>query len=110
MAHLTRQVKGRPSKGRPSTKKPLNIQGLDLLHNQTLLSTKNGADKPAQPGRGCFDQQLSSLPTDLRHEELPIPPASDVPYALEAMLDRFRIQYMQMLQVMQPIFCHASEV
>lgn len=53
------------------------------------------------PAPGCVDQKLSRFAVSqdglLRHEELPIPPTSDAPYALEVLLDRFRQQFMNIL-------------
>ncbi|XP_071522598.1 histone-lysine N-methyltransferase, H3 lysine-79 specific isoform X2 [Panulirus ornatus] len=87
-------------------KKPIKINGLDLLHTQTLLST-NADGKSAtykDPAPGCVDQKLSLFTPSsvsgtgiLRHEELPIPP-SDTPYALEVLLDVFRQQFLNMLE------------
>ncbi|XP_069960918.1 histone-lysine N-methyltransferase, H3 lysine-79 specific isoform X3 [Cherax quadricarinatus] len=89
-----------------SGKKPIKINGLDLLHTQTLLST-NSDDTAGKsptfkdPAPGCVDQKLSLFTPStvsgiLRHEELPIPP-SDTPYALEVLLDVFRQQFLNML-------------
>lgn len=64
--------------------------------------------KKLPPAPGCVDQQLTSLrvmPTvelsDL-HNELDIPTApADTPYALQLLLDMFRAQYMQMVDLMK---------
>ncbi|XP_076042508.1 DOT1 like histone lysine methyltransferase grappa [Oratosquilla oratoria] len=89
---------------RSHTKKPLKINGLDLLHTQTLLSTSQGEEPYKEPAPGCVDQKLSRFASSedgiLRHEELPIPPSSSTPYALEVMLDRFRNQFMVFLDGM----------
>lgn len=56
-----------------------------------------------EPAPGCVDQKLSKFAVSqdgvLRHEELPIPPTSDTPYALEVLLDRFRQQFLNMIDM-----------
>ena len=58
-----------------------------------------------EPAPGCIDQKLSRFASSsdgiLRHEELPIPPAPDTPYALQVLLDRFRQQFLTMLDVIK---------
>lgn len=88
-------------------KKIIKINGLDLLHTQTLLSTNSddASGKSASykdPAPGCVDQKLPMISTStacgiLRHEELPIPPSSNTPYALEVLLDVMRQQYMTLI-------------
>ncbi|KAK7074839.1 Histone-lysine N-methyltransferase, H3 lysine-79 specific [Halocaridina rubra] len=88
------------------SKKVIKINGLDLLHTQTLLST-NSDDASGHtasykdPAPGCVDQKLPMISTTtggiLRHEELPIPPSSNTPYALEVLLDIMRQQYMNLI-------------
>lgn len=64
--------------------------------------------KKLPPAPGCVDQQLTSLRvmpsvelSDL-HNELDIPPApADTPYALQLLLDMFRAQYLQMVDLMK---------
>lgn len=57
----------------------------------------------AEPAPGCIDQKLSTFGMSedglLKHEELPIPMKTDAPYALEILLDKFREQYMNMLEM-----------
>ncbi|XP_042232562.1 histone-lysine N-methyltransferase, H3 lysine-79 specific-like isoform X2 [Homarus americanus] len=94
-----------------TSKKPIKINGLDLLHTQTLLSTTSDAYTAGKsptfkdPAPGCVDQKLSLFTPStvsgiLRHEELPIPP-SDTPYALEVLLDVFRQQFLNMLDTIK---------
>ncbi|KAF6216003.1 hypothetical protein GE061_000340 [Apolygus lucorum] len=97
--------KGRTKRGKP--KKAIKISGLDLLHNETLLSTSPQAGKKLPPAPGCVDQQLTSLtstaPLTLPvHEELEIPPApASTPYSLQILLDMYREQMMSMLDTMK---------
>nr|XP_027225717.1 histone-lysine N-methyltransferase, H3 lysine-79 specific-like isoform X5 [Penaeus vannamei] len=97
-------------RGQRTSKKPIKINGLDLLHTQTLLSTTEGtAGKQTsyqEPAPGCVDQKLSLFTSStvggvIRHEELPIPPKSDTPYALEVLLDVFRQQFLNMLDTIK---------
>ncbi|PSN43720.1 hypothetical protein C0J52_13998 [Blattella germanica] len=94
---------GRMKKGK--TKKTIKINGLDLLHSQTLLSTSPQAiGKKPPPAPGCVDQQLTSLTLNSNsiHSELEIPPApADTPYALQILLDMYRAQFMQMVEMMK---------
>lgn len=87
-------------------KKAIKINGLDLLHSQTLLSTSPQAvGKKPPPAPGCVDQQLTSLSTaehQLVHTELEIPQApGETPYALQILLDMYRTQFMQMIDTMK---------
>jgi len=91
--------RGRVRKAKP--KKTIKITGLDLLHSETLLSTSPQAiGKKLPPARGCIDQQLTTLSSDMIiHNELDIPAdPSETPYSLQVLLDMFRVQYMQMIQ------------
>lgn len=114
--------RGRVRKTKP--KKPIKINGLDLLHSQTLLSTSpqgnsccffflfilfmintmiriaNGKKLPPPPG--CVDQQLTALSTGTVHDELDIPPApASTPYALQIILNVYCAQYMNMINQMK---------
>nr|CAD7443525.1 unnamed protein product [Timema bartmani] len=94
-----RGARGRVKKAKP--KKAIKINGLDLLHSQTLLSTSPQAPgKKLPPAPGCVDQQLTSLSigdASSMHTELDIPPApADTPYALQLLLDVYRAQFIQM--------------
>ncbi|XP_049817740.1 histone-lysine N-methyltransferase, H3 lysine-79 specific isoform X3 [Aethina tumida] len=94
--------RGRVKKAKP--KKQIKINGLDLLHNQTLLSTSPQAiGKKLPPAPGCVDQQLTTLSSEvIVHNELEIPEApSETPYGLQVLLDMFRVQYMQMINQMR---------
>ena len=72
-------------------KRRIQINGLDLLHTQTLLSTSpQGKKLPAAPG--CIDQQLTTLvlPGAIPcHEEIPPSLAvtandgTNIPYGLQ---------------------------
>ncbi|XP_042876076.1 histone-lysine N-methyltransferase, H3 lysine-79 specific-like isoform X5 [Penaeus japonicus] len=97
-------------RGQRTNKKPIKINGLDLLHTQTLLSTTEGTPGKQtsyqEPAPGCVDQKLSLFTSStvggvIRHEELPIPPKSDTPYALEVLLDVFRQQFINMLDTIK---------
>ncbi|PNF35512.1 hypothetical protein B7P43_G04129 [Cryptotermes secundus] len=102
-AQSKRGSRGRVKKGKP--KKTIKINGLDLLHSQTLLSTSPQAiGKKPPPAPGCVDQQLTSLTlsTNSVHTELDIPPApADTPYALQILLDMYRAQFLQMVEIMK---------
>ncbi|XP_054277384.1 histone-lysine N-methyltransferase, H3 lysine-79 specific isoform X4 [Macrosteles quadrilineatus] len=101
-----RTKKCQPKRGKP--KKPIKITGaLDLLHSETLLSTTPQAEgMKLPPAPGCVDQQLTSLTTittgQLVHEELEIPPApAETPYALQVLLDLYRSQFMEMIDMLK---------
>lgn len=99
----TKRSKGKSKRGK--AKKTIKITGLDLLHNETLLSTSTpAAGKKPPPAPGCVDQQLTSLtaaPSTI-HEELEIPPApADTPYALQILLDLYRDQMMTIIDTMK---------
>lgn len=127
---LNKARRGRVKKTKP--KKALKINGLDLLHSQTLLSTSpqgnyqckfiiflllmflfcciaNGKKLPPPPG--CVDQQLTALSTDMVHDELDIPPIpGNTPYALQILLDMYRMQYMNMIEQMKsPSYKHTIQ-
>jgi H3 lysine-79-specific histone-lysine N-methyltransferase len=60
--------------------------------------------KKPPPAPGCVDQQLTSLTlnTNSVHTELDIPPApADTPYALQILLDMYRAQFVQMVEMMK---------
>lgn len=58
--------------------------------------------KKLPPAPGCVDQQLTALSTELVHNELAIPQApASTPYALQILLDMFRVQYMNMINDMK---------
>lgn len=60
--------------------------------------------KKPPPAPGCVDQQLTSLTlsTNSVHTELDIPPApADTPYALQILLDMYRAQFLQMVEIMK---------
>lgn len=54
---------GRPKKDgiRKKSKKPVNFNGLDLLHAQTVLSISNSAGVRTEAAPGCVDQTLDSI-------------------------------------------------
>lgn len=64
--------------------------------------------KKLPPAPGCVDQQLTALRvmpsvelSDV-HNELDIPPApADTPYALQLLLDMFRAQFLQMVELIK---------
>ncbi|XP_055601875.1 histone-lysine N-methyltransferase, H3 lysine-79 specific isoform X2 [Uranotaenia lowii] len=92
--------RGRVKKGR---QRKLNINGLDLLHSETLLSTSEQAiGKRLPPAPGCVDQLLTSIAGDMQHSELDIPEApSETPYALQILLDLFKTQFMKTIEAMR---------
>ncbi|XP_050497396.1 histone-lysine N-methyltransferase, H3 lysine-79 specific isoform X2 [Diabrotica virgifera virgifera] len=104
--------RGRMKKTR--AKKQIKINGLDLLHNETLLSTSPQASgKKLPPAPGCVDQQLTTLSSDsIVHNELDIPEQpAETPYGLQVLLDMFKGQYMQMLnQLKNPNYKNLIEV
>lgn len=89
-------------------KKQIKINGLDLLHNETLLSTSPQAiGKKLPPAPGCVDQQLTALSSEIIvHNELDIPEEpAETPYGLQVLLDMFKGHYMQMLhQMKNPLY------
>jgi len=101
---------GRKPKGRlarTKKKKPIKINGLDLLHSKTLLSTSNQVQgQKLPPAPGCVDQQLSSLllaqaaAPETVHSEV-APKNSSEPYGLQVLLDSVRTSYMQFIHHMQ---------
>lgn len=86
------QQKKQPPVKKRRQKRNVKIVGLDLLHNQTLLSTSYEViGKKLPPAPGCIDQQLTSLTGDMRHNELEIPrDPNETPYALQILLDMYR--------------------
>lgn len=96
-----KRPRGRVKKTKP--KKVIKITGLDLLHSQTLLSTSPQAiGKKLPPAPGCVDQQLTALSTEMVHTELEIPESpAETPYALQILLDMYRVQFMQMIDSMK---------
>ncbi|KAL3290226.1 hypothetical protein HHI36_023583 [Cryptolaemus montrouzieri] len=107
----TKPRRGRMKKVKP--KKTLKINGLDLLHSQTLLSTSPQAiGKKLPPAPGCVDQQLTALSTELVHNELDIPPEPEnTPYSLQILLNMVRDQYTSMIhQMKQPCYRKSIEV
>lgn len=93
--------RGRVKKGRQ--RRALKINGLDLLHSETLLSTSDQAiGKRLPPAPGCVDQLLTSLAGDMQHTELDIPEApSETPYGLQILLDLFKTQFMKAIESMR---------
>uniref|UniRef100_A0A1Y1MBR3 Histone-lysine N-methyltransferase, H3 lysine-79 specific n=1 Tax=Photinus pyralis TaxID=7054 RepID=A0A1Y1MBR3_PHOPY len=88
--------RGRMKKGKP--KKTLKINGLDLLHSQTLLTI----GKKLPPAPGCVDQQLTALSSAMIHNELDIPQAPEsTPYALQILMHMLKDQYMTMINQMR---------
>lgn len=93
--------RGRVKKGRQ--RRALKINGLDLLHSETLLSTSDQAiGKRLPPAPGCVDQLLTSLAGDMQHTELDIPEApSETPYGLQILLDLYKTQFMKAIESMR---------
>ncbi|XP_055550111.1 histone-lysine N-methyltransferase, H3 lysine-79 specific isoform X2 [Wyeomyia smithii] len=93
--------RGRVKKGRQ--RRVLKINGLDLLHSETLLSTSEQAiGKRLPPAPGCVDQLLTSLAGDMQHNELDIPEApSETPYALQILLDLYKTQFIKTIEAMR---------
>ncbi|XP_062554766.1 histone-lysine N-methyltransferase, H3 lysine-79 specific isoform X2 [Armigeres subalbatus] len=93
--------RGRVKKGRQ--RRALKINGLDLLHSETLLSTSDQAiGKRLPPAPGCVDQLLTSLAGDMQHTELDIPDApSETPYGLQILLDLYKAQFMKAIETMR---------
>ncbi|XP_045482093.1 histone-lysine N-methyltransferase, H3 lysine-79 specific isoform X2 [Harmonia axyridis] len=114
--NVQQKAVSKPRRGRmkkAKTKKALKINGLDLLHSQTLLSTSPQASgKKLPPAPGCVDQQLTALSSELVHNELDIPPEPEnTPYSLQILLDMFRRQYASMMnQMKQPSYRKSIEV
>ncbi|KAJ8983529.1 hypothetical protein NQ317_012020 [Molorchus minor] len=99
---LAKPRRGRVKKAK--SKKQIKINGLDLLHNQTLLSTSPQAiGKKLPPAPGCVDQQLTALSSEIIvHNELDIPEEpAETPYGLQVLLDMFKGHYIQMLHQMK---------
>lgn len=84
-------------------KRPPKIDGLDLLHTETLFSTSDQAiGLRLPPAAGCVDEHLTNYVGTMIHEELDVPPAhSEVPYALKILLDVYKAQFMSFLDSMK---------
>jgi H3 lysine-79-specific histone-lysine N-methyltransferase len=89
-------------------KKSVEILGLDLLHQETILST--AVDKSLPPAPGCIDHRLapeqastSTHPIKLE-EPTSLPPSrppSEVPIALQNLLDVYRNQFLAVVENMK---------
>nr|CAH7717438.1 unnamed protein product [Callosobruchus chinensis] len=105
--HADKKPPVKPRRGRmkkAKSKKQIKINGLDLLHNETLLSTlPQATGKKLPPAPGTVDQQLTALSSEIIvHNELEIPEEpSETPYGLQVLLDMFKGHYMQMLHQMK---------
>lgn len=67
-----------------------------------VMLKKISDGKKIPPAPGCVDQQLTALSTKMVHHELDIPKApNDTPYALQILLDMYRVQYMNMVDQMK---------
>ena len=95
-----RRPRGRVGRrGAPRTKRELKINGLDLLHAQTLLSTSAQTQR-LPPAPGCIDQQLTDivLPLGYPHHEEVRPAVADdganIPYGLQVLLEVYKNQMM----------------
>lgn len=75
-----------------------------LFSNNTCIAVYAAIGKKPPPAPGCVDQQLTSLTLNSNsvHTELDIPPApADTPYALQILLDMYRAQFLQMVEIMK---------
>ncbi|GAB6026552.1 hypothetical protein CHUAL_012970 [Chamberlinius hualienensis] len=104
---------GRPKKSsrksrRRKKTKSICINGLDLLHSQTILSTspQTALRKPPPPAPGCVDQKLSSInctspvlgAVALDHL---VSPGAPSPSSLDTLLELYRSQFLQFLCYMK---------
>lgn len=98
-AALKKNPKGRIRK----PKRPLKIDGLDLLHSRTLFSTSDQAiGMRLPPAAGCIDEHLASFAGTMIHEELDVSSApTETPYAVKILLDVYRAQFMNYLESMK---------
>uniref|UniRef100_T1JLG7 Histone-lysine N-methyltransferase, H3 lysine-79 specific n=1 Tax=Strigamia maritima TaxID=126957 RepID=T1JLG7_STRMM len=92
---------GRPKKGRSKKpRKSIKINGLDLLHSQTILSTSPQASLRPQPAPGCVDQKLSSIISCMPLGGV-VNESLEVPFSLQMLLDTYKHQFMQFLSHMK---------
>lgn len=104
LAKAKKAVVKKVPKGRiRKPKRPLKIDGLDLLHTRTLFSTSDQAiGMRLPPAQGCIDEHLAAYAGTMIHEELDIPSTStETPYALKILLDVYKAQFMGYLESMK---------
>lgn len=77
---------------------------LNLLHSETVLSTTPEVSMSIkEPPKGCVDHTLTSITGvgagyAATHTELP-PPAGDIPYSLQLLLDDYKEGFMNMINM-----------
>lgn len=104
LAKTKKAASKKNSKGRiRKPKRPLKIDGLDLLHTRTLFSTSDQAiGERLPPAAGCIDEHLASFAGTMIHEELDVSSApAETPYAIKILLDIYRAQFMSYLESMK---------
>ena len=103
MAKSKKGVPRKMPKGRiRKPKRPIKIDGLDILHSKTLLSTSDqtiGMRLP--PAQGCVDEHLAAYAGTMIHEELDVPSSTEIPYALKILLDVYKAQFMGYIDSMK---------
>lgn len=84
-------------------KRPVKIEGLDLLHNRTLFSTSDQAiGMRLPPAAGCIDEHLTSFAGTMIHEELDVSSMpTETPYAIKILLDIYRAQFLNFIESMK---------
>jgi [histone H3]-lysine79 N-trimethyltransferase len=104
LAKAKKAVAKKVPKGRiRKPKRPIKIDGLDLLHTRTLFSTSDQAiGMRLPPAQGCIDEHLAAYAGTMTHEELDMPStSSETPYALKILLDVYKAQFMGFLDSMK---------
>ena len=91
---------GRPPK---SPKKRAEPNSLDMLHAQTLLSISSSAGVRTSPAPGTVDQKLDSASSLSNTPSVAVKHSSYVSMeeALETLVERFRLQFIQFMSYMQ---------
>ena len=97
---------GRPRKngiGSKKSKKSIRLNGLDLLHAQTVLSISSSAGHRLEPAPGCVDQKLdtSCRPTSVPNVVIRDTSFFSVSPDLTELLDTWKQQILQFIAYMQ---------
>lgn len=99
---LKRPIDRRKKPGRPKkliakakkSRRQIKLNGLDLLHAQTILSTSSSAATRLDPAPGCIDKKLvNKIETDGDDD--------DIPQSLYTLLDTYKSQMIQFIKYMK---------
>lgn len=101
----TNSTTRKPKAKRKAPKRNIKISAsLNLLHSETVLSTTPEVSMSIkEPPKGCVDHTLTSITGvgagyAATHTELP-PPAGDIPYSLQLLLDDYKEGFMNMINM-----------